>query len=220
MNVSIALLTRNRPHLLRRTLASLPLAGYPYTLDVLDNGSTDKETEGIVQAVGGTTNTDGNTTAGHGMNLVIGMALAHKPDLVVFTADDYEYQQDWLDRLVAFWRGAPDDVAIASCDLELAYAWNTIRGTVEAGGEKALVRDSLPGANWTFRASDWPNIGPIAEKTGGEDLEICKRLIQSGRRLCALNLATHTGFKDSSWQNESWRYGKPVDLSRYGIREG
>lgn len=190
--------------------------GYPFDLCIVDNGSTDGTAEEVAK-LGGYCNTGRNHTAGHGMNLAIEAALKYKPDLIVFTADDYEYEKGWLKRLVAFWRTAPEHVTLVSCNLEPVYGWNTILGTVEGGDEKGLIRASIPGANWSFAAKDWPLIGPISEKTGGEDLEICARLRESGRLLCALDLAEHIGEKQSSWGNKSYLFSQPLDREKWGL---
>jgi len=60
-------------------------------------------------------------------------------------------------------------------------------------------------------------IGPISEKTGGEDLEICARLRASGGLLCALDLAEHIGEKRSSWGNRSYLFAQPLDREEWGL---
>jgi len=222
--LAVALLTRNRKALLERTARSLwdMWTEYPFDWCIVDNGSTDG-TDKILAALGDRmgidiyVNRSRNHSAGRGMNLAIGMALEHEPDIIMFTADDYEYKKGWLRRLMAFWQDAPEAVALASCNLEPVYGWNTVLGTLKAGGETALIRKSVPGSSWTFRASDWPLIGPIAEKTGGEDLEICHRLREQGRVLCALDLSEHIGETQSSWGNRSYLYAQPLDRKRWGI---
>lgn len=216
IKVAVAILTWNRKDLFKRTLRSLKNTEYPYALSIVDNGSTDG-TERIVRSLGGYLNTTGNHTAGYGMNLAITRALMCKPDIVVFTADDYEYRSGWLETLVNFWKHAPDSVILVTCNLEPVYGWNTVRGMVEYGGVRALVRDSVPGSNWSFRARDWPLIGPLQEKTGGEDLAVCARLRERGYSLCALDLAEHIGEKQSSWGNRSYLFGQPLDRERWGI---
>jgi hypothetical protein len=154
---------------------------------------------------------------GHGMNLAITAALAYDPDIVLFTADDYEYKPDWQERLLAFWSEAPEDVKLVTCNLEPEYTWNTVLGTVDAGGQRALVRASVPGSNWSFRARDWPLIGPVREITGGEDLEVCAWLQRDGYRLCALDLTEHIGEQQSAWGNQSWRIARPLHKERWGL---
>lgn len=212
LTVSVAVLTYNRLAYLRRTLESLDGTPGPWTLDIVDNGSGDGTAE-YVRERGGYCNADGNHTVGHGMNLAIGLALARKPDIVLFSADDYEYRPGWLERLVAFWRAAPPDIAIASLNLEPAYSWNAVTGLVEYGGVRGITRTSLGGSQWSLRSADWSRIGPIREATGGEDLEICRRLIGQGYRLAALDLSVHAGERESAWGNQSWTYARPLPES-------
>jgi len=134
VRVAVALLTWNRLELFKRTFKSLMKGDYPFDLCIVDNGSTDGTAKEVAK-LGGYCNTGRNHTAGHGMNLAIEAALKYDPDLVVFTADDYEYKGDWLKRLVAFWQEAPGNVALVSCNLEPVYGWNTVQDVIEVGRE-------------------------------------------------------------------------------------
>ncbi len=223
LKIAVAVLSYNRRALLERTLHSLstPLARTLQgqgllTLHLVDNGSTDGSEE-LVAVMGGLCNTDGDRSVGHGMNLAIGEALAAGPDLVLFTADDYRYYPDWLERLLDWWEDAPGDVVLTTCSVEPEYDWNTPRGIIVAGGETGVIRDSVPGSNWSFLAEDVGDIIPVRETTGGEDLEICAALRARGRLLCALDLAEHIGERRSAWGNESWRVGRPFDWKRWGL---
>jgi glycosyltransferase involved in cell wall biosynthesis len=209
LTVAIAMLTYNRQRMMRATLASLDHAGGSFWFDIVDNGSTDGSADTVLDMDGYCNATDNHTT-GFGMNLAIGLALARNPDIVLFTADDYAYQPEFLQRLVSFWNAASDQIVLASCHMENVWSWNTIRGKAIVGGVPCLIRDSLPGSNWSFRARDWGLIGPISEQTGGEDLAICKRLTGQGKLLAALNLVDHIGEETSAWGNQSWRYAKPL----------
>lgn len=216
MNVSIALLTYNRKILFLQTLNSIYDAGYPYSLSIFDNGSNDGTAE-IVKEIGGQVNTGDNHTTGYGMNRVTEMAMTHNPDLILFTADDFAYYKDWLARLVSFWEHAPADVIMASCYLEPSWDWNAIERTGDAGGEHYAMRASIPGSNWTFLAADIGKVFPIREATGGEDLEICRRLTGDGLKLAALNLVEHIGEEQSVWGNKSYLYAKPLDMAALGF---
>ncbi len=217
LSLSIAILTWNRKDLFLRTHRSLVNQAGEFELCVLDQGSTDG-TEAIVQSLGRFATGDGNTSFGHGLNRGVAMALECRPDIVFFTADDYEYKPDALQRLMAFWEDAPAKVALTCCNLEHEYPWNAVRGVLEAGNERALVRDTVPGGNWSFRAQDWPIIGPIREVTGqGEDLEVCHRLTAAGYKLCELDLAEHIGERLSTWGNRSWQYAVPLDREKWGL---
>lgn len=216
--VAVALLTYNRRHFFERTLASLAQAEYPFDLCVVDNGSVDGTAE-RVRELGGLVNESGNHAVGLGMNLAIGAAMKHDPDLMVFTADDYEYKPGWLRRLVNFWEAAPGDVVLTTCNIEPDYCWAFVTGTLDCGGERALVRNTVPGSNWTFRASDWPIIGPIPEFTGGEDIAVLEKLRKAGKRFCALDLAEHIGMKESAWGNQAWKGYPPLDKKKWGLEK-
>lgn len=216
MKVAIGLLTYNRKDLFLRTYSSLYDAAHDFTLHMVDNGSTDG-TADIVAGLGGFCNRSENHSTGYGMNLAIGACLETDADLIVFTADDYQYRKGWLWKLVKFWNEAPADVAIATCHLEPHWAWNEISEADNAGGQRYVLRASIPGSNWIFHRKIAPLIMPIKEQTGGEDLQVCERLRTSGYKLAALDLAVHIGERQSAWGNESWRYAKPFDYERYGF---
>jgi len=223
MKIGVAVLTYNRKALFINTLDSLLAnrmyeTGSSFSLSVYDNGSHDG-TDKLVREIGGQVNTGDNHTTGFGMNRVIEMAMKTKPDVILFTADDFFYRSDWLEKLVAFWEAAPTDVVLASCYLEPDWDWNKISEIGDAGGQHYAIRASVPGSNWSFRTSDLYRIYPVAEKTGGEDLEICHRLTSQGAKLVALDLVKHTGERQSAWGNGSWQYAKSLDLAALGFAE-
>ena len=216
MKVAVALLTYNRCDYLERTISSLADAGGEYDIFVYDNGSTDETRRYLANCAEffmfeglGFNNTD-NHTAGYGMNRVIEMARGAKPDIILFTADDYRYRKGWFAKFLDFWTHAPDDVKLASLNIEPAYQWNAITERVEYGGQRAIIRATVGGSNWSFRADDLDLIYPLREITGGEDLEICRRLTGNGHRIAALNLTDHIGEFASCWGNRSWEYAQPL----------
>lgn len=220
MRVSIGLLTWNvfasgRDQMLLGTLRTIRDAGHPYTLHVVTNGSNDG-TENVVRELGGIVD-DTNSAIWFGVKTAFEACLNDGADLVVFSADDLEYQPGWLARLVNFWQHAPDDVKLATCFLEDCWQWNEITGSAQIGGEQCLFRNSVPGASWSFRAADWPIIGPLPEQSPGEDLIVAQKLVSQGYRLAALDLCDHIGEKSSAWGNESWRYAVPLDREKWGF---
>lgn len=216
MKISVGVLSYNRRDLLVRTLTSLYQGGVDVFL--YDNGSHDGA-EQIVKELGGAVNTGANQSTGHGMNKVIEMALAANPDVVLFSADDFVYDLDFEEKIVEFWNNAPEDIKLASCYLEPSWDWNNVSQVSDAGGVHYAIRETIPGSNWMFRASDKDLILPISEKTGGEDIEICNRLTAQGYRLAALDLVEHTGEFKSAWGNQSWRYSKPLDRKGLGFND-
>ena len=216
VRVAVCVLTYNRKDLFLRTIGSLKYPHHPYVPVIVDNGSTDGTAE-IVKGIGGTLNKSGNTTTGHGMNMAIDEAMTHKPDIILFTADDFEYRKGYLDRLVRFWQNAPSDIIMASCYLEPVWGWNEVLSVDTAGGQRYAIRTSIPGSNWSFRAAHVDKIFPVPEKTGGEDLETCERLRRLRYRLAALDLVKHIGEEQSAWGNQSWRYASPIDRQGLGF---
>lgn len=214
MKASVAVTTYNRLEMLKRTLASIERAGHPYTLHVLDGGSRDGSRE-YVKALDGGHLLPIGCTVGYSVNAAMQAAQADNPDLTFITADDMEYHDGWLAKLVAFWRAAPPEIVIACANWEPMYPWNSITERHTIAGMPVLIRASVPGSSWSFRTSDTAlvSVDPLkgAPVAPGEDMEVCQRLVASGRKLAALNLSEHIGEKESAWGNESWRIAKPLE---------
>lgn len=206
----------HRLPLLERTLASIERAEHPYELIPLTNGSTDA-TDKYIRQLGGIVD-NGNSQIWYAMQRLVEAALERNPDLIVLSADDIEYVDGWLARLVSFVEAAPDDVKLTSQFIEaFDYPWAAVQEAVEYGGERALIRNSVPGASWAFRASDANLILPIPEKMPGEDLEVSARLRSQGYRLAQLDLGEHIGERQSCWQNMSWKHHPPLDRAKWGL---
>lgn len=204
-----------RRDLLMDTLASIPREQC-HSFTLLTCGSSD-QTDMLVAELGGIVD-NGGSKAWYGMQRCIEHALATEPDIVVLSADDIEYHPGWLSRLVSFWQAAPDNVKLASLFIEnYDYPWATVNEAVEIGGERVLMRESVPGASWSFRARDVHLILPIPELSPGEDLARCRILRQQGYRLAQLDLATHAGERQSAWQNMSWAQHPPLDRQKWGL---
>lgn len=218
VKVAICVLTYNRKDFFLRTIGSLKYPYHPYMPVIVDNGSMDGTAE-IVKEMGGILNKIGNHATGYGMNLAISEAMKREPDIILFTADDFEYRKGYLDRLIRFWNDAPEDVVMASCYLEPLWEWNKVIEAGTAGGQRYVIRTSIPGSNWSFRARDVGEIFPVPEKTGGEDLETCNRLRQLRYRLAALDLVKHVGEEHSAWGNQSWTYAQPINKTELGFEE-
>jgi glycosyltransferase involved in cell wall biosynthesis len=190
--------------------------GYlPVDRILVTNGSTDG-TQDVVREMGGIVD-DTHSAIWYGMELAIKWCIEQGADIVLFTADDIVYYDGWAERLERFWQDAPDEVKLCSLILEPMYPWNTIRGTLEAGGERAILRDSLGGCCWSFRAKDWPIIGPLPQVFPGEDLPVCQKLVAQGYYLAQIDMGIHEGEKVSAWGNESWKYAVEVDRERWKV---
>lgn len=220
MKIGVGVLTWNhiktgREQMFYDTLLSLTNGGQPVDVVVVTNGSTDG-TQDTVRRLNGIVD-DTNSQIWYGMTRAIEEVIARGADIVLFTADDITYYPGWADKLAAFWQDAPEEVKLCSLILEPVYPWNTIRGTLDAGRMRALLRDSVGGCSWSFRASDWPTIGPLPQIMPGEDLQICQKLISQGYYLAALDLGDHVGDKVSAWGNESYKIAAPINRERWGI---
>lgn len=219
MRVVAAVLTHNakrygRDMLLRDTLRSLAEAD---RVLLVDNGSSDGMADWVAQ-VGGFCYqpADRVTTCGRGMNVTITMAAADA-DVVVFSNDDIVWRPGWRARVQSFWEHAPDDVAIMSGLLEPDFPWNQPRATVEYGGVRGLVRETVPGGAWTLMAANWSIIGPVPEKAGWDDVPTCRRMNQLGWRNVAVDLADHAGVELSTWGNGSQKFAKPLNREAWGL---
>ena len=226
LKVAVAVLTYNRCDYLVRMISSLADAGGEYSLFVYDNGSTDEtrryleNCDQLSMFTGLQFNDTDNHTAGYGMNRAIEMALTVDPDVILFSADDYRYHKWWFTKFQDFWTHAPDDVKLASLNIEPDYPWNAITAKAEYGLQRAIIRTTVGGSNWSFRAADVDMIYPVREITGGEDLEICRRLTGNGHKIAALDLTDHIGEKNSVWGNRSWEYSKPLPDDTYSFLDG
>lgn len=220
MKTAVGILTHNQfatgRHEAFLTTARSLAAQHPDALYVVDNGSTD-ETPEYVRSLGGVVLDDPISTCGHGMNATIGLCAASGAALVVFSNDDICWHPGALERLVAFWSEAPDDVKIASGLLEDDFYWNTVVERIECGGVEGLVRKTAPGGAWTLRAKDWPKIGPVPEAKGWDDVPTCARVISRGGRVVQLELADHIGEDLSTWGNDSAKFRRPLDREAWGL---
>jgi hypothetical protein len=207
VTIEAAVLTFNaiktgRAGYLASTLSSIRAAGIEPI--VLTNGSVDMTDKLVRDCPRGIVD-NRNSAMWYGLIRAIEAALESGPDIVVFSADDITYKDGWLPRLEAFWGAASDEIILAGLFIEdLWSSWNQVRAMVEVGGEKALVRDSVPSASWTFRARDWPVIRDvIPQRSPGEDLHASQQLRALGYQLVQMDLATHSAPDVSAWGNQS-----------------
>lgn len=202
MRVTVAVLTYNREDLFRRTISSLKATKRAYERVIVDNGSTDGTDKLVATMPGGICNRDGNCTIGHGLRLAMKATMLTEPDVVVFTADDYLYCPNWLERLVDFWENAPETAGLCTLAMEPTYHWNTIYGAEQIGGQWAWRRRTVPGANWSFRASLWETLAPLVPDDSHKyDHRVCRWLQDAGYGLYALSLAEHIGAGRRSWKS-------------------
>lgn len=198
------------------TLNSLADGDYPCEIITVTNGATEQATIDAVRALGGIVDeTDG---IWYGMTLAIEECVRRGADLVVFSADDGLYAKGWLRKLVAFWRDMPAEVKIVCPTLNGVWPWNMPRGYIEGGGLRGLVRDSVPGSFWTFRAEDWPLIKELMPQSSpGEDLAVSQALNDMGYMLVEVELCSHVGAFRSAWGNRSEEWVAPLDRERWGV---
>lgn len=221
MRVVACVLTFNptrhdRLALLRETVTSLSEAD---EVRVVDNGSTDgTDFTGLPVKH---RNTSGLTTSGMGTNLCARVCLGADADLCVLSDDDMWWRPGWRSKLEAWWNDVPADVALTGCHLEADYPWNTRTGQIDCGGVTGLLRASTGAASWTFRAADWPIIGPIPQQVQGfGDVPACDRLHERGYRIAQIDLAEHRG-DTSTWGNQTYaKYGDDLSQVRELIGNG
>lgn len=207
----------------RRTWESIARTGHSAEIHLLTNGSTDG-TEDVVRELGGIVDNRDNRIW-YGITKLIEMM--GDVDLIYLSADDIEYTEGWLGRLVSFIEDAPRDVYLFSALMEPVYDWNKPRQRMTCGGEVGLIRDSVCGSSWAFRRTDWEEwMGPLPDLQGqpGEDLLVCRKVRHHGRetgqgggRIAALDLSEHIGEERSAWGNESFRQARPLDRRKWGL---
>jgi len=136
---------------------------------------------------------------------------------VVFSDDDMVWKPGAEDKFKEIWTCAPDDVKVVSGLLEKVWHWNTARETVQCGNVPILVRDSCPGAGWSFRMNDWDMISKLLPDTFGYDHKTCVALLKKGFRVAQVDLAEHIGWGCSTHGNEADEGGVELDRERWGV---
>ena len=104
--------------------------------------------------------------------------------------------------------------------LEPVWEWNTPREMLVLGGIKVLVRDSAPGAAWSFRRKDWKGGARLenrVEHSFGYDYKCSVSLARSHLRIGALDLASHEGWEHSTHGNDVIKAAQPLDREKWGI---
>lgn len=137
------------------------------------------------------------------------------PRYVYFCADDYEMKKDWFIKATRFLDASPD-VAVLSLELEPSFPWNEPIEILDRDNVKALVRPTLPGANWMMTYASWcVRVRPVFEKrmlTRTYDLDVCKALLEADWKLAAIDAADHIGAYHSCCGNRSFQTcAKPLD---------
>jgi hypothetical protein len=186
---------------LKRTLRSLQTASEVF---VYDNGSTDG-TQDLVESWGGVVNTTSLHTSGHGTNMCARILASTDADICVLSDDDMTWNIDYWDVLLSnWWMEAPGDIWLTGGHLEPAYPWNEIRGQVEYGGVKGLIRTSTGAASWTYRREMTDQIFPIPQQVQGwGDVPACDRIDERGGKVAQIDLAEHAGHGRSTWGNKT-----------------
>lgn len=157
-----------------------------------------------------------NRTPGAGRNAMVDVLLRTDASIFVLSDDDMLWHFNAAERLEEMWAHMPEDIALVSGLLEPVWNWNTPRGTVRAGTEKILWRDSAPGAAWTFHRNRAETIFPVVNAFG-YDYTRCCELRKDGRRVAQTDLADHIGAEKSTHGNRSFDQGKPLDRERWGV---
>jgi len=138
----------------------------------------------------------------------------------VWSDDDMIWRPGAEKALHRFW-SAPeaerDGVMILSGLLEPEWHWNTPRRVVEAGGVRVLVRDSCPGAAWSFGnpRAVWPMDSELAQF--GYDHKTCLQMLERGCSVAQIDLAEHIGWDASTHGNRAIEDSRPLDRDKWGV---
>lgn len=213
-----------RMGLLENTLASARAAFPSARRLLLANGCDDDSEEAQADLAAGydfafcRPEASGGTTPGHGAILAGNLATAIYK-LVVFSDDDMLWHEGAEETLVKLWRAAPSELIIVSGLLEPVWPWNTPRETVTHGLVNVLLRDSVPGAAWSFRASDWVVLRHGIVPDFGYDSKLCAALVEESFRIGAIDLAEHAGWGASTHDNNAIDDvpSKPLDRAHWRV---
>lgn len=219
-----------RAALLDETLASIQRAFPDAEWHLLDNGSSDHSFVDYKPPLGWFFHSTiaESTTPGAGRNrLVAAMVAGGKGspgDIVVLSDDDMRWRPGAQATLHDFWHYAAADLAIAGCYLEPEYPWSRPIETLTVGGVRALVRETVPAAAWSFPRRVWTaavGLGPLKTtlEGDGEDIDACRRLAAAGKRVVAIDLAEHIGAGYSQLGNDEARrlIGKPINKKAWEL---
>jgi hypothetical protein len=240
MRVAVVMTTFNRKKLFQQTVESLRSCSLPFELVVVDNLSDDGTDEvirnyqasGLIDAVVRPEKREAclYRTQLMGVDRVlhsdaIGGICLHGgggvlPSLLLLTGDDYKYSPKWYQTLVEWYLFAPVDVAICTLDFEPEWDWNEVLGVVDAGGHRALVRRTAPGANWCLRLNDWIWIEKVYRELADDPLldhKVCHYVAESRRLICALDLCEHAGALESLVANRAYSHAQPLDRQKWGV---
>lgn len=173
----------------------------------------------------------GNFTPGAGRARLFHHMFAHetgnttkdRAPFWVWSDDDMVWSEGSEAKLLRFWSAArSSDIAIVAGLLEPVWHWNTPREAVEHGGVRVLVRDSAPGAAWTFGNPRFIDLGcghtPELWRFG-YDYESCRILRERGVKVAQIDLAEHVGWGFSTHGNDANEHvdGRPLDRDKWGV---
>jgi glycosyltransferase involved in cell wall biosynthesis len=230
MKVAVGVLCHNQLENKRTGLFDDCLASIrknsPDVLVVADNGSTDGTAERLAELPEfvGFPRIPGfppGNTCGYGMNK-LAVLLADKADIIVLSNDDIVWQPDAFTRLKEVWEAAASELTIVSGLVEPTYQvpgkppWNDPIAVVDG----VLLRRSVPGGAWSYRAADTDKIFPVSTFPGVDDVPACHKLIGEGLQVGCVDLAEHAGAEQSTWGNGSERFliePLPALRERFGL---
>lgn len=231
METAVAVMTHNplvrfRLELVEQTVESITQA-FPLAEKMLfDNGSQDGSHDELWAMVGNRRRwtlctyvaDDENYTPGRGRQEIMKTLGVLESDIIVFSDDDMCWRVGAEEMLESFWAEAPAELVVLCGFLEPNFHWSRPREVIRAGGVSALVRDSVPGAAWTFRRTDWiTQLAPLVVSDFGYDHKACVKLKEIGKKVAAVDLATHEGWDVSTHGNRENRCAMPVDKKRWGL---
>ena len=215
--------------LLEQTMESARIAFKDCRLILVDNGSNDGSFDALLELThrydahymgspGAVNNSPGAAKRLAQMALrsrVSGVGISDKT-VLVFSDDDMLWSPSAKEWILSFWQNPPSDVAILCAYLEPDFSWNKPREVIDTGHVRALVRDSVPGAAWTFPMSMGKIIFPVP-MTFGYDHKTCLKLAMMGKKVAQIDLCEHLGWEASTHGNDANLHAKPIDKARWGL---
>lgn len=174
-------------------------------------------------------------TPGHGAQRVGDLMVARSDpdDIIVLSDDDMVWKPCAGGVLAEAWSFASEGrrfdeatdaqhLTLLCGFLEPNFAWSRPITTHRLGPHWALLRESVPGAAWTFPAAYWRSrIREHIRPKFGYDFDASTALRAAKRSLGTLDLAEHAGWEHSTHGNRADKEtgARPIDKKRWLLKD-